>query len=106
VKPGDKLMRVDSFDCMGVPRAVIRSRILSPPHSEVVLEFQPHLRMFTVILLCTPGLSATHNVKALLNVSQGAWAQLLSSSVRNSVRKRNESVEEWGQRTWSGKEDT
>jgi len=98
VKPGDKLMRVDSFDCMGVPRAVIRSRILSPPHSEIVLEFQPHLRMFTVILLCTPGLSATHNVKAHLNVSQGARAQLLSTSVRNSVSESATSQSKHGDR--------
>jgi len=37
VKPGDKLMRMDGFDCMGVPRAVIKSRVLGPPNSEVVL---------------------------------------------------------------------
>ena len=34
VKPGDKLVRVDGFDCMGVPRAVIKSRVLGPPNSE------------------------------------------------------------------------
>jgi hypothetical protein len=30
VKPGDKLVRVDGFDCMGVPRAVIKARVLAP----------------------------------------------------------------------------
>jgi len=34
VKPGDKIVRVYGFDCMGVPRAVIRSRVLGPQHSE------------------------------------------------------------------------
>ena len=85
VKPGDKLVRVDGFDCIGVPRAVIRSRVLGPPHSEVVLEFQRDRRMFKVILLRTPGLAATHSVSALLDVSKGAPAKLMSSSVRNSV---------------------
>ena len=65
VKPGDKLVRVDGFDCMGVPRAVIKSRVLGPPNSEVVLEFQRDRRVFKVTLL--------------------RQAQLLSSNVRNSV---------------------
>jgi len=33
VKRGDKLVRVDGFDCMGVPRDVIKSRVFGPPHS-------------------------------------------------------------------------
>ena len=65
VKPGDKLVRVDGFDCMGVPRAVIKSRVLGPPNSEVVLEFQRDRRLFKVTLL--------------------RQAQLLSSNVHNSV---------------------
>jgi hypothetical protein len=28
VNPGDKLVRFDGFDCMGVPRAVIKSLVL------------------------------------------------------------------------------
>jgi len=58
VKRGDKLVRVDGFDCMGVPRDVIKSRVFGPPHSEVVLEFQRGQRMFTVILVRTPGFAA------------------------------------------------
>ena len=50
---------------MGVPRAVIKSRVLGPPNSEVVLEFQRDRRVFKVTLL--------------------RQAQLLSSNVRNSV---------------------
>ena len=65
VKPGDKLVRVDGFDCMGVPRAVIKSRVLGPPNSEVVLEFQRDRGVFKVTLR--------------------RQAQLLSSNVRNSV---------------------
>ena len=65
VKPGDKLVRVDGFDCMGMPRAVIKSRVLGPPNSEVVLEFQRDRGVFKVTLR--------------------RQAQLLSSNVRNSV---------------------
>ncbi len=65
VKPGDKLVRVDGFDCMGVPRAVIKSRVLGPPNSEVVLEFQRDRGVFKVTLR--------------------RQAQLLSSNVRNRV---------------------
>ena len=50
VKPGDKLVRVDGFDCMGVPRAVIESRVLGPPNSEVVLEFERDRGVFKVTL--------------------------------------------------------
>ena len=87
VKPGDKLVRVDGFDCIGVPRAVIKSRVLGPPNSEVALEFQRNQRMFKVILLRTPDLATTHSVSALGvgDVKTGAQAQLLLSNVRNSV---------------------
>ena len=96
VKPGDKLVRVDGFDCIGVPRAVIKSRVLGPPNSEVALEFQRDRQMFKVILLRTPGLEAMHSVSALGDVKTGAHigqkqdvktgeAQLFLSNVRNSV---------------------
>jgi len=78
VKPGDKLVRVDGFDCMGVPRAVIKSRVLGPPNSEVVLEFQRDRRVFKVTLL--------------------RQAQLLSSNVRNSVSGSAKSQAENGDR--------
>jgi len=79
VKRGDKLVRVDGFDCMGVPRDVIKSRVFGPPHSEVVLEFQRGQRMFTVILVRTPGFAALGDCKTR------EQAQLLSSNVRNSA---------------------
>ena len=67
VKPGDKLVRVDGFDCMGVPRAVIKSRVLGPPSSEVVLEFQGDRRVFKVTLLWTSGFAATHSALAAID---------------------------------------
>ena len=104
VKPGDKLVRVDGFDCMGVPRAVIKSRVLGPPNSEVVLEFQRDRRVFKVTLLRTSGFAATHSALAAIDQSgvvehrkdrgkdpalgdgkTAAQAQLLSSNVRNSI---------------------
>ena len=72
VKPGDKLVRVDGFDCMGVPRAVIMSRVLGPPNSEVVLEFQRDRGVFKVTVR--------------------RQAQLLWSNVHNSVSQASNSV--------------
>jgi hypothetical protein len=80
VKPGDKLVRVDGFDCMGVPRAVIKSRVLGPPNSEVALEFQRDRRMFKVILL---------------------RLAVVVLCAQQRVRKRNESCGERGQRAGS-----
>ena len=117
VKPGDKLVRVDGFDCMGVPRAVIKSRVLGPPNSEVVLEFQRDRRVFKVTLLRTSGFAATHSALAAIDQSgvvehrkdrgkdpalgdgkTAAQAQLLSSNVRNSVSGSATSQAENGDR--------
>ena len=117
VKPGDKLVRVDGFDCMGVPRAVIKSRVLGPPNSEVVLEFQRDRRVFKVTLLRTSGFAATHSALAAIDQSgvvehrkdrakdpalghgkTAAQAQLLSSNVRNSISESATSQAENGDR--------
>ena len=117
VKPGDKLVRVDGFDCMGVPRAVIKSRVLGPPNSEVVLEFQRDRRVFKVTLLRTSGFAATHSALAAIDQSgvvehrkdrgkdpalgdgkTAAQAQLVSSNVRNSVSGSATSQAENGDR--------
>lgn len=37
---GDKLVRVDGVDCMGIVRDDIKRRVLGPADSEIVLEFQ------------------------------------------------------------------
>jgi len=117
VKPGDKLVRVDGFDCMGVPRAVIKSRVLGPPSSEVVLEFQGDRRVFKVTLLWTSGFAATHSALAAIDQNSvvehrkdhgkdpalgdgktAAQAQLLPSNVRNSVSGSATSQAESGDR--------
>ena len=116
VKPGDKLVRVDGFDCMGVSRAVIKSRVLGPPNSEVVLEFQRDRRVFKVTLLRTSGFAATHRALAALDQNgvehrkdrgmdpalgdgkTAAQAQLLSSNVRNSISESATSQAENGDR--------
>jgi len=60
VKPGDKLVRVDGFDCRGVPRADIKERVKGPANSEIVLEFERAGQVFKILLLRTPG-SETRN---------------------------------------------
>ena len=46
---GDRLLRVDSFDCVGVPREHIKRRVLGPANSEIALEFdRPGHRVFQV----------------------------------------------------------
>ena len=102
---------------MGVPRAVIKSRVLGPPNSEVVLEFQRDRRVFKVTLLRTSGFAATHSALAATDQSgvvehrkdrgkdpalgdgkTAAQAQLLSSNVRNSVSGSATSQAENGDR--------
>ena len=97
VKPGDKLVRVDGFDCMGVPRAVIKSRVLGPPHSEVVLEFcRPGFaRIFKVTLLRTPGFAATRSaVAGPQDTHSASTSSSLSGKVPSEVLAAREQGEQ------------
>lgn len=38
--PGDKLVRVDGFNCQGVLRDDIKRRVLGHPNSEIILDFE------------------------------------------------------------------
>jgi hypothetical protein len=60
MEPGDKLVRVDGFDCTGVPRVDIKERVKGPAQSEIVLEFECAGWVFKVLLLRTPS-SETRN---------------------------------------------
>lgn len=60
---GDNLLRVDSFNCVGVHRDDIKRRVIGPSNTQVTLEFgRPGQDVFQVwcrhaadVILCLPG---------------------------------------------------
>jgi hypothetical protein len=64
VVTGDKLVRVDGVSCLGVLRDDIKRRVLGPPQTEIVLDFQRAGHEIFTVRWCTRVTNAnTHIVK-------------------------------------------
>ena len=89
VKPGDKLVWVDGFDCTGVPRADIKERVKGPAQSEIVLEFERAGWVFKVLLLRTPGCETRNSNTADRERGNGRDRDRDTDRTKDALRERS-----------------
>jgi hypothetical protein len=89
VKPGDKLVWVDGFDCTGVPRADIKERVKVPAQSEIVLEFERARWVFKVLLLRTPGCETRNSNTADRERGNGRDRDRDTDRTKDALRERS-----------------